>query len=274
MERFYSLMAEKCWPDIFSLAKTEQPNLKRAQVEWGGVCGFLETEFIKYATNEKPVLVAKLCRDYIMLHLSKYIILSDDGLLNIEDIGIEANLQISENEAIAFARICKFSTKAVQLLEQANKPKTATPPVDVNRPQATRFKRVDWLCPLFKSPLESHFYQALKEVLPTYFVYPNVALSNIFDFDMIKEHLTGNEKDFYFKGVVDFVVYDPADNHAPKYFFEVDSSFHDKPNAKRLDNLKDSIFDKANIPLYRMRAERGSMTTAHDFKVNIIETIR
>jgi hypothetical protein len=274
MERFYSLMASKRWPDILRLAKEEQSHLKNSPVEWQRICGFLENEFIRYATAEKPVLVAELCRQYIALIISNYISLSDDGLKTIEDMGIEANLKISEREAIAFARICRFSTKASQLMEATKKPNKTASNKEVNQPQTTRFKREDWLSSLFKSQLEFQFYQALKDVLPTYFVYPNVVISNIFDFDMIQEYLTDNEKDFFFKGVVDFVVYDPADNHKPKYFFEVDSSYHDNPDAIRRDNLKDSIFDKANIPLHRMRAEQKSLTTAHDFKVKIIGIIR
>lgn len=64
----------------------------------------------------------------------------------------------------------------------------------------------------FKSKLESEFYQALKNVFPTYFIYPNVALSNIFEFDKIQEHLGVNSKNYFFKAIIDFVVYDPTDN--------------------------------------------------------------
>ncbi|WP_429044668.1 hypothetical protein, partial [Aeromonas veronii] len=60
----------------------------------------------------------------------------------------------------------------------------ALPSVPTGKPKAMR---VDWLQPLFKSKLESEFYQALKNVFPTYFIYPNVALSNIFDFDKIQD---------------------------------------------------------------------------------------
>lgn len=274
MEKFYSLMALKRWPDILRLAKEEQSNLKNSPVEWQRICGYLEKDFIRYATAEKPVLIAELCRQYIVLTMSNYIKLSDVGLKTIENMGLEANLKISEREAIAFARICRFSTKAMQLVEATKKPNKSISNSEVNRPKTTRFKREDWLSSLFKSQLEFHFYQALKEVLPTYFVYPNVVISNIFDFGMIQDHLTANEKDFFFKGIVDFVVYDPADNHKPKFFFEVDSSYHDNPDAIRRDNLKDSIFDKANIPLHRMRAEHKSLTMVHDFKMKIIEIIR
>ncbi|WP_434953346.1 DUF2726 domain-containing protein [Shewanella sp. HL-SH4] len=74
--------------------------------------------------------------------------------------------------------------------------------------------------------------------------------------------------------MVDFVVFDPTDNHNPKYFFEVDSNYHCNVDARRRDKLKNNIFDAANIPLHRVRADTDSLTTAHDFKVVIRKHIR
>jgi hypothetical protein len=273
MERFYSLMAEKRWPDIFKLTRTEQSSLKRSEVEWANVCIHLETEFIRFANEELAVLVSTLCREYILLHSASYLYLSGDARTKIENIGIEAYQELSHKEAVTFARMCTHSNKAAELLVEPQKNTGIKPSVE-EPTKTAKFSRVDWLQPLFKSNLESEFYQALKDVFPSYFIYPNVVLSNIFDFDMIREHLAQPERDFYFKGIVDFVVFDPADNHNPKYFFEVDSHYHDNVDARRRDKLKNNIFDAANIPLHRVRADTDSLTTAHDFKVVIRKLIR
>ncbi|MCZ4337716.1 DUF2726 domain-containing protein [Shewanella colwelliana] len=273
MERFYSLMGEKRWADIFKLTKTEQSSLKRSEVEWANVCKHLEAEFIRFANEELPVLVSTLCREYIRLHSANYLYLSSHARTQIEGIGLEAYQELSHKEAVAFARICTHSNKAAELLVEP--PLNAGIKASFEEPtKKAKFSRVDWLQPLFKSDLESEFYQALKDVFPSYFIYPNVVLSNIFDFDMIREHLAQPERDFYFKGIVDFVVFDPADNHNPKYFFEVDSHYHDDEDARRRDKLKNNIFYAANIPLHRVRADTDSLTTAHDFKVVIRNLIR
>jgi hypothetical protein len=123
-----------------------------------------------------------------------------------------------------------------------------------------------WLSPLFKSEQEHLFYKALQSVFPTFMIYPNVVISNIFDFGQIKDHLTNDQQTFYFKGVIDFVVYDADGLQDPLYFFELDSAFHDTEDAKRRDGLKDGIFAAANIPLHRIRLHNKTLTTTHDFK--------
>lgn len=273
MERFYSLMGEKRWADIFKLTKTEQSSLKRSELEWANVCKYLEAEFIRFANEERPVLVSTLCREYILLHSACYLNLSDDARTKIEDIGLEAYQELSHKEAIAFARMCTHSNKAAELLVEPKKNAGIKPSAE-EPTKTAKYSRIDWLQPLFKSELESLFYQALKDVFPSYFIYPNVVLSNIFDYDMIREYLAQPERDFYFKGIVDFVVFDPADNHNPKYFFEVDSHYHDDVDARRRDKLKNNIFDAANIPLHRVRADTDSLTTVHDFKAVIRKLIR
>jgi hypothetical protein len=96
-----------------------------------------------------------------------------------------------------------------------------------------------------------------------------VALSNIFDKESIFKSLTPEQRDYYFKGVVDFVVYDPADAHKPKYFFEVDSFYHDQQDAIIRDRKKNGIFDAASIKLYRIRLFSDSLTIKHDFVYEI-----
>lgn len=254
MDKFYKLMQEQKWPDIFLLAKEEHRTLMRNQTEWLSICKFLENEFISYISREKDVLVGKLCFEYLKLDLAKYINISESARKTIEGIGLSALEKSEPSSLIAFSKMCTHSIDAQKFIEKAKEKKVIAsqplPSVPTGKPKAMR---VDWLQPLFKSKLESEFYQALKNVFPTYFIYPNVALSNIFDFDKIQDNLGAESKSYFFKAIIDFVVYDPVDNHNPKYFFEVDSAYHDSDKAKRNDALKDDIFSIANIELIRIR---------------------
>lgn len=250
MEDFYELMMNQKWGDILSKAKSEQVNLRKNKFEWSNICTILQSEFIKYAENEKPVLVSALCFEYIKLNIGGYIELTDESTLAIENLGLKAFEYQESLEIKSFAKICKFSPLAKEVIGSKTKLVKTSEAV---RTKEVSFPRTDWLNPLFKSSSESHFYQALKEVFPTFFIYPNVAISNIFSKESIFPFLTNEQREFYFKGVVDFVVYDPTDGHMPKFFFEVDSFYHDRHEAIVRDEKKNGIFNAANIQLYRIR---------------------
>ncbi|HHG3261878.1 TPA: DUF2726 domain-containing protein [Vibrio parahaemolyticus] len=95
-------------------------------------------------------------------------------------------------------------------------------------------------------------------------MYPNVAVSNLFDFEEIKGQLATDERDYFFKAIIDFVIYDPVD-YTPKFFFEVDSVYHDTAEATIRDNKKNKFFDVAGITLHRVRLRSDSLTQKHDF---------
>lgn len=106
---------------------------------------------------------------------------------------------------------------------------------------------------MFNSYQESEFFIALKRVFDTYQVYPNVALSNIIQYDLIKDNLTQSERNFFFKSSIDFAVFEPFKNYYPIYFFELDSVYHDTKEQKEKDKIKDKIFSLSNSKLYRIR---------------------
>ncbi|MBO1923281.1 DUF2726 domain-containing protein [Thiomicrorhabdus sp. 6S3-12] len=124
---------------------------------------------------------------------------------------------------------------------------------------------------LFKSQQEKNFFQAVKNVFPSFFPYPNVALNAILDFNLIKNELSLNEREYFFRGMVDCVIFDPAKEYFPIKFFELDSVFHDNEKAKERDEMKDSIFRKSNVKLYRIRAELGEQISVESFEELIRE---
>jgi hypothetical protein len=53
----------------------------------------------------------------------------------------------------------------------------------------------------------------------------------------------------------------------------VDSHYHDTPEAKIKDNMKNNIFDVAYIPLHRVRLQEFTNTPRHEFVSKIKKLI-
>ena len=115
-------------------------------------------------------------------------------------------------------------------------------------------QRENHTIPLFKSKQEYEFFYAVRENFPNYYTYPNVAVSCIIDFDKIKDKLSNTEKEYFFKAIVDSVVYEQNDsNFIPKFYFELDSIYHDEKKQIAKDNIKDKFFSLAGEELIRIR---------------------
>lgn len=114
---------------------------------------------------------------------------------------------------------------------------------------------------LFKSDQEAAFFHALRAVFQTYTPYPNVALSSLIDFEAIRPRLSAEERGFFFKGIVDCVLFDPHDGYRPVHFFELDSAHHDEPDRQEKDGYKDRIIAAAGHRLYRVRPRITPVTT-------------
>jgi hypothetical protein len=107
--------------------------------------------------------------------------------------------------------------------------------------------------PLFKSKEEQKLYLALRRVFDTYIVYPNVATSNIISFEAIGAQLTPKEREYFYKSIIDFVVFDQLGGYEPIYFIELDSVWHDLDKIEEKDKTKDRIFSLAGLKLIRIR---------------------
>ena len=132
---------------------------------------------------------------------------------------------------------------------------------------------VDYTSNLFKSKQEIELFYALKKTFDSYQIYPNVSISCLLNWQLLNGELTAKEKDFYFKGIVDFVVFDQAEGFKPIHFFELDSSYHDTVERQNKDTLKDSIFAKAGVKIIRIR-KRDKNVSNQDFIKLIRELIK
>jgi len=127
---------------------------------------------------------------------------------------------------------------------------------------------------LFKSKQEQYFFEAIRRSFPTYHPYPNVALSSVLDYDEIKYSLSNEHKNYFFRALIDSVVFDSAKDYEPLYFIELDSPFHDTENAIKKDKLKNEIFEFANTKLIRIRVHSQSECTVDKFQELVVEVMR
>lgn len=125
---------------------------------------------------------------------------------------------------------------------------------------------------LFKSNQEYLFYRAVREVFQTYMVFPNVALSALIDWNLIKDKLTKRENDYFFKCLIDCVVIDQENQYKPIKFIELDSIYHDTEKQIENDKTKDKIIGLSGHKLFRIRTKNEAITEK-EFKTIIRETI-
>jgi len=126
---------------------------------------------------------------------------------------------------------------------------------------------------LFKSPQERSFYEAVRRAFPSLLPYPNVPLSGTIDFDAIKSKLSGEARYYFFKALFDCVVFDPEADHTPLHFFELDSKYHNRPDAQANDQMKNTICGAANVKLVRIRSFTNQDTSIESFSILLRELI-
>ena len=130
--------------------------------------------------------------------------------------------------------------------------------------------RIPKIISRFKSPQEKHLHKAIENKHKNLEPNPNVALSNIIDFDSIKSKLNKKEQDYFLKASIDCVAYD---GDIPKYCFELDSSFHDSDRAKFNDKMKNVFCEISNVELIRIRPVKGEQTSVKFFEDKLKDII-
>jgi tetratricopeptide (TPR) repeat protein len=107
--------------------------------------------------------------------------------------------------------------------------------------------------PIFDHKQEYTIYKLLLEQFPNHLVFPNTALSAIFQYDGMKELLSYEEFQYFLMSRVDFCIVSTA-NYLPIIAFEIDSHYHDIPKQIERDQKKNRIFQVGGVPLLRLRA--------------------
>lgn len=114
---------------------------------------------------------------------------------------------------------------------------------------------LDFSKSIFNSPQEQELYLASKRILKNEIILPNIALSTIVN-SKIMELLGQRTKTFFLNSTLDLCIVD-SQTFKPKFFIELDSSWHDNPKQIENDRMKDEIFKKAGMKLNRLRKKEN-----------------
>lgn len=260
-EALFRMVYDRRWADVLAFVHRHRASieadalLNRAvetfaaafldEVDWAGSAGYgreLETLFLLHTGGFyrlPPERFAQVVAHLVTLHAAR------------------------PEVALGYARLCPDHPACAAFLRAHDTP----PPTRVdhahdasleltrNHPEAG----VDHTISLFKSQQEADFFLAAREVFATYLVYPNVALSCLVDYDALRDRLSPTERRYFFRAVVDCVVFDQHDGYRPRFFFELDSPLHDTDARRAGDRAKDRILALAGQHLHRLRCrQRGN----------------
>lgn len=192
----------------------------------------------------------------LLLHSGRFVTLPGERLEDVV-VRLVRYHEATPERALGYARFCPANPRCAALLRQfgvplpAAHPQAATLRLDVagddTAPPAVRS--------LFRSGLEEAFFHAARAVFADALVYPNVALHAVLDYERLRPHLSAAERRYFFHALIDCVVFAPDDGYRPRFFFELDSPFHDADDRQARDRLKDRLLARAGHRLYRIRPE-------------------
>lgn len=117
---------------------------------------------------------------------------------------------------------------------------------------------------VFRSMQERFFLRALSLRFPGLVALPNYPLDQVADFSKLRKYLDDETIRFGKACRLDalLIVPDEGDSVAA---FEVDSKYHDNPEVKRKDKLKDRLLEVLGVPLFRLRADDGNCLDTDDW---------
>lgn len=256
-EALYALLHERAWLPLFQLVHRHhthiaQDPLCRQAVERAA------DQMLTHLEATPPSLQTPEAEALEMLFL-----LHTGGFYELparsREVVIEHLVRLHADrpaQAVGYARhaperpVCAATLQRYAPAERQARPADVDLDVRYRAPEAMPPVRVRGL---FRSQQEAAFFRAVRAVYPTFLVYPNVALHAFLDADALRPHLTAEERSVLFRGLVDCVVFDPAEAYRPVVCFELDSALHDDPARAHRDWLKDRILAQAGCPLYRLR---------------------
>jgi very-short-patch-repair endonuclease len=114
------------------------------------------------------------------------------------------------------------------------------------------------IIPVFKSTHEAELYKLLVGLFPNHLVIPNTCPNSFLRYATMKERLDKETFEYYLKCEIDFLVVSTA-NYLPLLVIELDSHYHDQPEAQARDQKKNEIMRAGGVDLMRVRA-RGEPT--------------
>jgi len=99
---------------------------------------------------------------------------------------------------------------------------------------------------------ELDLYRVLCDLFPQSYVFPNMSLQTIIDYEKLKPLVNNETFQYYLMTHVDFAIVNSF-SYFPMIVIEKDSDYHNHPDVVRKDNMKNLIFQLSGIPLIRIR---------------------
>lgn len=276
-EQLFQFLANKDWASISAFIYQNSKQIGKNPLISRAIEVF-EQEFFK-ETDTLALSARKEAYSYpsVVIELGKHTF-SEDFINKFIDKKIELLKALKSDDLIGFASANQHRESArvviqelreikPEIIANARREKVSIKSNEVN---SSKPKTIN----LFKSLQEQYFFEAVREAFPTYHPYPNVALSSVIDFDVIQTQLSADEKSYFFRALIDVVVFDTRHAYEPKFFIELDSVYHDNERSQKNDDLKNNIFSAANIKLIRIRAHDQSEVSVAKFKDLVMEVMR
>jgi len=275
-ESMYQMLANRDWIGLSNTLTTHAKELANDPITQQAV-GFFETEFFAdCAGYPSKVRYQKFEHISLMIELGKHGFsrafqdrFVDEKLQVMQELGLPSLLSFAlsnQHRPLAKQIVREKSTAAPDQIAQARRG-------DLSIKSSQVHDAVPKTIKLFKSQQEENFFEAVRRAFPTYTPYPNVALSSVLDINAFKDDLSPKERSYFFRAVVDSVVFDARDSYTPKFFFELDSVHHDSLQAQENDAMKDSIFKAANVKLTRIRGYGSKALTVQEFERLVLDVM-
>lgn len=257
-ETLYQALHRQEWKTILTLLHKRKDEIAQDHM-LRDAAGIFAKEFLRIVSTyplDREDIVEHL-EDLDVLHAGKFYLLQNEDLDTLHIQLAIRKQSVNLKEAVSYAKKVPTNIACQEIIKRH----AELSPVNVVHSQENtinvtyqnRIEDVDLTINLFKSNQEIELFTALAKVFNTYQIYPNVALSCLLNFEELKATLSREERDFFFKGVVDFVVFDQAEGYKPVYFFELDSDFHDTEKQKVNDLFKNQVLAKAGVKLFKIR---------------------
>lgn len=110
---------------------------------------------------------------------------------------------------------------------------------------------------------EKEFLQAVRQYFPSLYAYPNVPLKNFIDIERLGTKLPSRVRSYAWLAQVDVLLC--THDEDPVAGIELDSVHHDTEVASQRDEMKNTLFQLARLPLVRIRSSNESTVRAENF---------
>lgn len=273
-EAFYQLLYKQHWTALLDFLHQHHEAVAREALLARAAETFATSFFAQLSIDASKTLTEPL-EKLFLLHNGGFYPLSNTRFEKVVE-ALVLNHEDRPEVAAGYARFCPENPRCADILARHDSPvpdrMAHTQDDEIDLAVSAPLQDGDATSSLFKSQQEVDFFRAIREIFPTYFVYPNVALRAIVEYERIKDELTSDERAYFFRALIDFVVFDQHDGYRPRYFFELDSPLHDTEERQAKDRLKERILALAGQTLHRIR--RRTDTTGHEDFATLLREIR